>query len=60
MTMQTQFRLVILGLVAGATFGLVWGLNEGGMRGTSVVVVAIIAYLCLARLGWLFYRNRNK
>lgn len=24
-TMQNQFRLFILGLIAGATFGLVWG-----------------------------------
>jgi hypothetical protein len=58
--MKHQFWLFISGLILASTFFLVWGLNEGGLRGWSTAVAAGVAYLFLAAFGWQVYRHRSK
>ncbi|RZU33604.1 hypothetical protein [Blastococcus saxobsidens] len=50
MSPRLQFMVFLAGSVAAGIFGVVWGLQAGGWRGTAVVLMAVGLFVLLAVL----------
>jgi hypothetical protein len=54
-----QFVGFVLVAIAIGVFGVWWGAQEGGPRGTTVLVLSTSIFVVLAYLGWLFRRSKR-